>query len=262
MSNELRVDNLNFETILKDINLNLPSGTISALMGKSGSGKTLFLKSFFGLIQYSGEISYDGTIIVDENRSNTLKDFGLYLDIDHLDNKTVFLNLIEPLNNLGFSDSKAKKKVYEISKKFEIDFLLYKEVSSLSYSQKKLVAYIQSIIHEPKVILIDNLFDSMDSCIKNKIVKYLKELKKKNCIIIFITSNSEDLMFADNLILIKNGRIIENGSVKNLIQNETLFLKNDIKLPFLIDLSYKLKAYDLIDDLIFDYDKMVDEIWK
>ena len=124
------------------------------------------------------------------------------------------------------------------------------------------MAYIQSIIHEPKVILIDNLFDSMDSCIKNKIVKYLKELKKKNCIIIFITSNSEDLMFADNLILIKNGRIIENGSVKNLIQNETLFLKNDIKLPFLIDLSYKLKAYDLIDDLIFDYDKMVDEIWK
>ena len=59
-----------------------------------------------------------------------------------------------------------------------------------------------------------------------------------------------------------SGKITENDRVENLIKNEKLFIKNEFKLPFLIELSYKLKAYDLIDELILDYEEMVEKIWQ
>ena len=263
MSGGLKVENLNFKNILKNINFTLENGTITALIGKSSSGKTTLLKSLFGLVDYEGFVNVNGTLITKDNIEVESKNLGIYLGIDNLENKNAFLNIIEPLENLNYSTTKAKKKVYEISRKLGIDSLLYKDFNLLSHSEKKVISFAQSIIHEPKVILIDNLFDSLDFYYKNKIVTYLNQIKKsKKSIIIFSTNNSEDLLFADNLILIRNGKIIDSGSVKDLIQDEKLFLKNDIKLPFLIDLSYKLKAYDLIDEVIYNYDEMVYKIWK
>lgn len=260
MGSGLVIENLNYKDKLKNIDLNLKKGQMNVLMGKSGSGKTLLLKSIFGLINTEGNIIYDNIFLTKENKNESIKNFGIYLGIDRLENKKVFDNLIDPLINLNYDINIAKKKVYEISKKFNIENILYKEIELLSYSQKKIVSFVQSIIHEPKIILLDNIFDSLDIYNKNMIVKYLKSIKKS--IIIFVTNNSEDLMFADNLIIIKNGKIIVNENIKKLIEEEKIFTKNDIKLPFLIDLSYKLKSYEVIDKLINDYDEMVDEIWQ
>lgn len=263
MGSELIVKNLYFKDILKDINFSLKESSINVLMGKNSSGKTLLLKSIFGLVEYNGLVSFNGTVQTNDNVEDFRRNVGIYLGLNTLENKTVFLNMIEPLNNLNYDINEAKKKVYEISKKLGIENLLYKEVNTLSHSQKKIVSFAQIIIHKPKVILIDGLFDSLDIYYKNKIVAHLKKLKKSNkSIILFTTNNSEDLCLADNLLIIKNGKIVVNDNIDNLIQDENLFSKNDIKLPFLVDLSYKLKAYDLIDRLIYDADEMVDEIWQ
>lgn len=263
MSGELRVENLSFKDILKGINFDLKEGTITALLGKNGSGKTFLFKSLIGLVDYKGTVNINGTVITKDNIDSMRKSFGVYLGLNNLENKNVFLNIIEPLQNLNYLEDKAKKKVYELSKKLGIENLLYKEIDTLSNSQKKVVSFAQSVIHEPKVILIDGLFNSLDIYYKDKIITYLKQItKSKKNIIIFTTNNSEDLNLVDNLIIIKNGKIIANGEVKQLLVDENLFVKNDIKIPFLIDLSHKLKAYDLIDRLIYNCDEMVDEIWQ
>lgn len=263
MSNEIRVENLTFQKNLINLTFILKEGTINALMGRSGSGKTSLLKSIFGLVKYEGTILYNNLIITDDNISEIRKNFGIYLGISNLENKNVFLNLIEPLKNLNYPNDKAKKKVYEISRKLGIENLLYKELNVLSHSEKKVVSFAQSIIHDPKVILIDCLFDSLDVYYKNKVVGYLKQLKKsKKAIVIFTTNDSEDLLFADELIIIKTGKIVSNGTIDDLIKDEKKFIKSDIKLPFLIDLSYKLKSYELIDKLIYNTEEMVDELWK
>lgn len=263
MNNELKVENLYFKTILNDINFNLNPGTIAALMGKSGSGKTVLLKILYGLLNYSGTITIDNNLVADKNKEDIRKNIGLYLNLNILEEKYVYLNLIEPLKNLDYSQSKIKKNIEEITKRLGIENLLYKETNSLSYSQKKIVAFAQSIIYEPKLILIDNLFDSLDTYYKNKIIAYFKYLiKSKKAIIIFTTNNKEDLLFSDNLLVLKSGKLSISGTVKELIKDENIFIKNNIKLPFIIDLSYKLKAYELIDKLIFDTDEMVEELWK
>ena len=236
---------------LKDINLELEEGKIYSLMGPNGSGKTTLLKCIFGLLNYTGNVSLDS------------KDMGINLGITNLRGDTAFNNIIEPLENLNIDSSKAHKKVYEISKKLGIEDLLYKDINSLSHSQKIIVSCARSIIHEPKLILLDGIFDSLNKDYKTKIISYLNHLKKsKKCTIIFTTNNSEDLSICDNLIILNNGKIVADESVKELLNDEKLLTKNNIKLPFLIDLSHKLISYNLIDNVVDDYDEMVDLIWK
>ena len=245
------VENLMYKDILKDISFSLKEGTINALVGMNGSGKTLLFKSLFGLVAVEGLINVNGMIVTKESIQDIRKNFGIYLDFNTLENKTVFLNIIEPLINLDYDECIAKKKVYEISKKLGIENLLYKEIETLSHSQKKMVSFAQCVIHDPNIILIDGLLDGLDTYYKNKVVDYLKKYKKnRKAIIIFTTNNSEDLLLAENLLILKNGKILVNGLVKKLIQDENIFLKNRIKLPFIADLSYKLKAYNLINRFI------------
>ncbi len=263
MKSGLKVENLYFKDILTDANIELKPGTINALVGKSGSGKTTLLKSIVGFIDYSGTISLDGVVFNKKNIEEQIKNIGIYLNTKILENKSVILNLMSPLLNLNYQEENAKKNVYELTKKLGIDDLLYREVNTLSHSQKKVVAFVQSIAHSPKLILLDNLFCSLDEYYKEKITSYLKSLKKsKKSIILFTTNNGEDLMFADNLSIIKNGKIIEQGESIELLKNETLFLKNDIEMPFIVDLSNKMKTYELIDRPIYDMNEMVDEIWQ
>ena len=261
MNNGLTVETLNFKK-LKNINFSLNEGTIITLLGKTGSGKTTLLKCLYGLFDYEGIINFKGDILTKSNIDEIRKKFSLYLGISSLTDSTVFLNIMEPLKNLDYPQDKSKKKVYEITKKLGIENLLYKEIKTLSYAQKKIVCFAQSIVNNPKVILVDGLFESLDKFYKKKVIDYLLYMKKnKKSIIIFTTNNSEDLLFADNLIIIKNGKILINDELKKLIEDERIFSKNDIKLPFIVDLSHKLKSYELIDNLIYNLDEMVDEIW-
>ena len=261
--NNLLLADVNYKNILKNVNLALENNRIIALMGPTGSGKTTLLKCIFGLLNYTGSISINGNLMTEDNISVIRKDIGINLGLTNLIDNNVFSNIIEPLENLNIDTDKARKRVYEISKRLGIESLLYKDIKMLSYSQKKIISFARSIIHEPKIILLDRIFDSLNKNYTIKIITYLNYLKKnKKCIIIFTTNNSEYLNICDNLIIINNGKIIVNKKISDLLNDENIFNKNNIKLPFLTDLSYKLISYDLIDHLIFDYDEMVDEIWK
>ena len=263
MKNGLNVENLYFKDILTDINIELKPGTINVLVGKNCSGKTTLLKSIVGVVDYSGTINLCGIVFDKKNIEDQIKNIGIYLNTKILENKIVISNLMDPLLNLNYQEENAKKNIYEITRKLGIDDLLYREVNTLSHSQKKVVSFAQSIVHSPKLILMDNLFDSLDEYYKEKIISHLKNLKKnKKSIILFTTNNGEDLLLADNLLIIKDGKIIDQGEPKELLKNENLFVKKGIDFPFMSDLSNKIMSYELIDRPIYDMNEMVDKIWQ
>ena len=257
MNDGLIVDNLNYG-ILNNISFSLKESTFTALIGKGGSGKTSLLRCISGLCEHSGNIIISGNVITKSSKMN--ENIGIFTELFTLVDGTGFENIMEPLSYLGLSLDKIKKKVYDISKKLGIESLIYKNINVLSYSEKKMIAIAKSIVHEPSVIMLDNVFDSLDLYYKNKLISYLKSIKKG--IIIFTTNNSEDLMLADNIIILKDGKIIENSARDDLFIKENVFIKNGFKLPFIIDLSHKLQSYELVDHLIYSNEDMVNELWK
>ena len=259
MKNELVVKELKYK-ILKNISFSLYGGNIYSLLGKNSSGKTLLIMCIAGLVETNNCISLNNKVITYKDLN---KDIGVYVNNANLTDNLVLYNLIEPLINIGTSQAKSKKIVYDISKKLGIDSLIYKDINSLSYGEKKFISILKSIIHQPKLILLDNPFEGLDKYYKERLINYLQHLKSsQNSIIIFTTNNGEDLLICNSLIIINSGKLISIGEKEKIFEDEKILSKNGISIPFIIDLSYKLKSYELIDKLVYDNKEMMDVLWK
>lgn len=260
MSCILRIENLKYKDILNDISLDLEENTFNILMGENGSGKTTLVKSIVGLIKSVGTIIISNNIVCDENINEIRKNIGVLMETDILLPGTVLYNITYPLLNLNMKLEEAKKRAYEISREMGINGLLSKNVEELSLVDKKIVSFVVSVVHYPKLIIIDDSLDELDEKSREKILKFLKKLKKST--VLFVTNREKDILLSDNLIIMKNGKISASGKTSELLENEKNFLKNNLEPPFLVDLSEKLKSYDVIDDLILNVDDMVNAIWK
>ena len=257
MKDSLVVSNLNYG-ILHDVSFSLGKNTLNALIGKSASGKTTLLNCMAGLHNFTGNIILDGNVITKSAKNKI--DISFFTPLFTELKGTAIENIIEPLNNLDLDNKTINKRVDDISEKLGIQDLLYQDVETLSYSEKKMIRAAQTLIIKSDLILLDNIFDSLDYNYKNKLIKYLKSID--NSIIIFTTNDSEDLMIADNIIILNGGKVIENDTKEHLFLEEHLFTKNELKLPFIIDLSHKLKIYELIDHLEYSSNNRVNELWK
>ena len=260
MKNRLIVENLNYE-ILNNISFSLEPNTITALIGKNGSGKTLLLKCIAGILKCEGNITFNGNII---KKSLSLdKNIGIYLGSINLSEGTVLSNIIEPLNNLEKDSYYSKKIAHEITKKLGIQNLINRNINTLSYSEKNVVAFAKSVVHEPNILLVDEILNSLDNYYKDKIIEYLKQFKdSKERIVVFVTNDTENIMISDNIIIINDGKLVAIDKSIEIFKQENVFIRNGLKLPFIIDLSHKLIHYDLIDHLVYNNKDMVNELWK
>ena len=257
MKTKFVIDGLNYNE-LDDINCTISKPSIISLIGKNNSELALFFKCIADIYDYNG------TILLNDNNIKKSKKVSLCAGTVNLSEKSVLDNLIEPLLNIGNSDSEAKKKAYDITKELDISNLLYKDINDLSYSQKKIVSFAKSIITEPSILLLSYIFSSIDEYYKNKIFKCLIELRDKNdSIIIFTTNNADELLISDSIIVLIDGKIVLFDETKKIFnENETLFNSNKLLIPFIVDLSYKLKSYNLINKVMYNSEKMVNELWK
>lgn len=256
MEEILKLENIKYKSILKDISFSVKKGSINVLIGSNGSGKTLLLKSIFGLIDYQGYITFNKKRVNKKNIGDisiVLSDYKFLYD-------SVFDNLLYPLINLGITKHQAKSMIYNITKKLNVDYLLHKKINDLSLNSKSIVKLVMGIETKPKLLLVDNLFSYIDLKTKKNIFSYIKN--QKDLTVIFSTHDMEELFLANDVILLNNGKIIYKGNLKYILEDEKYFLNNNLKLPFNINLSYKLKSYGLIKNIEYESKEVVDEIWK
>lgn len=255
MENVLKVENLKYKSILNNITFSLSPKTFNILIGSNGSGKTTLVNAIRGLLDYEGKIE-----VCDENILNNYKEIGFFIDDEIILEDIAFNELTSLLVNLGYDEDKAKKKVYEVSKKIGVSHILFKKKENLINFEKTLISFIFSIIHAPKLVIIDNDLEDLNKKYKNKIFEYLK--KQKNLTILFITNNSEYFYMAQKFLILNGGTITDTLTFEQLLKEEKKLLKNGSNLPFAIDLSNKLISYELLSSQETDLEKMVNEIWK
>jgi ABC-type sulfate/molybdate transport systems ATPase subunit len=223
----LKVQNISFSyqqnpTII-NISFELKKGENLVVIGESGCGKSTLLKLIYGLYDLDeGQILWNDTEVLGP-KYNLIPgmDFMKYLaqDFDLMPFITVSENVGKYLSNIY--PEKKKERIAELLEIVEMMDFANVKAKNLSGGQMQRVALARVLALEPEVLLLDEPFSHIDNFRKNSLRRKLfGYLKDKQITTIFATHDSSDMLsFADEVLIIKDGKIIEKGNPKTIYDN-------------------------------------------
>ncbi len=203
---------------LKDVSLEVPMGELIALLGPSGSGKTTLLRIIAGLeVPDSGAVLFDREDATDISARDRRVGFVFqhYALFRHM---TVFENVAFGLRvrprRLRPSQAAIREKVSELLKLVQLDWLADRYPSQLSGGQRQRVALARTLAVEPKMLLLDEPFGSLDAKVRKELRRWLRRLHDDLHITsVFVTHDQEEaLEVADRVVVMNEGRVEQIGT--------------------------------------------------
>ncbi len=146
---------------------------------------------------------------------------------------------------------------YSLLTLFECEELKVKK--ELTFIDKLKLNILSVINSSKKVYVFLNTLTYLDDPFKETLFKYLKD---NNKIIINYTTNIEETLYFDYIIVIHDNKIIMEGPKKALLKEEKILKKLGFNLPFIVELSIGLKYYGLIDKIYYDNESLVNKLWN
>ena len=205
--------------VIRDMNLVWEEGSANALLGPSGCGKTTILNIISGLLQPTvGQILYDGRDVTEQTpeKRHIAQVFQFPVVYDTI---SVYRNLAFPLKNAGIPRNEIKRKVEEVAEILDLTEVLNISAGKISQANKQKVSLGRGIIREDTVaILFDEPLTVIDPKEKYILRRKIREVQKRlNITTIYVTHDQhEALTFANQVTVIKDGRIIQTGSPQDL----------------------------------------------
>ncbi|HSA58277.1 MAG TPA: ABC transporter ATP-binding protein [bacterium] len=210
----------NGNAVLKGLNLHLPKGRISVILGPSGEGKSVLLKHMIGLIRPDrGRVVVDGTDLAtlgDREINEFRKKFGmLFQNAALFDSFDVEDNVAFPLReHTDLSDEEIARRVKEKLTLVGLEAALDKMPSELSGGMRKRVGLARAIALEPSIILYDEPTTGLDPLMTDTINRLIVDTHNKTGVTSVIISHDIEATFqvADHVAMLHEGVIIENGA--------------------------------------------------
>jgi ABC-2 type transport system ATP-binding protein len=170
--------------ILKNISFSVEQGQIFGYLGPNGAGKTTTIRTILGLYeQFAGKIKFNG----DSSIENKKKDLGFMLEDDGLyGNLTLLENLRFYAKIYQLDFQKVKRTIDDLLLKFDLSARINKKVSTFSHGMKQKTAFIRSIIHEPKLLILDEPFNGLDPDMQGVLRDHLLYLLKEKGTTVFL----------------------------------------------------------------------------
>lgn len=190
--------------ILDNVNLTFESGHVYGLVGRNGSGKTMFLRAICGLIfPDSGKVIIDGKqlhkdISFPESCGIIIENTDLLPNFSAFDN----LKMLSEIKNTA-NDNMIKSAIKSVG----LDPDSKKKVKTFSLGMKQRLSIAQALFEDPDILLLDEPTNALDEDGVNDVRRILLEQKKKNKLIIIASHNKEDIsLLSDTVISVSNGR--------------------------------------------------------
>jgi len=201
-----------------DISFDIQKGSIFGLLGPNGAGKTTLLRMITGIFYPDG-----GTIKLDGKHFDPLLDIreigympeerGLYKKMK-IGEQALYLAQLR-----GLSKADAMEKIKYWFEKFEMQSWWNKKVEDLSKGMSQKLQFVITVLHEPKLIILDEPFSGLDPLNANLIKDEIYNLAKKGATIIFSTHRMEQVEeICDHIVLVNLGKKVLDGSVAEIKQ--------------------------------------------
>ncbi len=235
MSPIIEISNLDFKyaankpAVLSSINLEIAENTITAIAGLSGCGKTTLAFIMAGIIPKSLSGIIEGTVFIEgqniEEMSLAVLSEKVGIVFQETDNQ-LFLPTVEAEiafapENFCLPYDEIDSVVAGILKDLKIDHLRYKNPALLSGGEKHLIAMASVLSMNPRIIILDEIMSGLDETNKTLIIETIRYLRDSGKTVIFIDHDIDNLMIADEILLMKDSKI--DANIKGDKNEELLF---------------------------------------
>lgn len=207
---ELSVD-LQKNSILKHINLEINTGEFISLLGASGCGKTTLLKSIAGLLDVKeGDIQINGKSIIKqppEKRGTVI----VFQDLRLFPHMTVEQNIGFTMDIKKASKEIKKKRVAELLHAVQLEGFEKRKIREMSGGQKQRVALARALAADPKILLLDEPFSSLDENLRCEMAELVRKLHREmGLTVVMVTHDKEEAMkVSDYIALMKDGEVLQ-----------------------------------------------------
>ena len=233
LKGKIHFKNVNFSydkniNVLKSFNLNIKPGTVNAIVGPTGSGKSTVIKLLNRFYEIdSGEIMIDEIKIQDYSISSLRKNIGFISQDVHLFSETILNNIVLYDKKITLENVKKAANDIQINDFIEslpggYNYNVLERGVGLSTGQRQLISFLRVYIKNPQILVLDEATSSIDTESEILIQNAIKNITKNRTSII-IAHRLSTIYNADNIIVMKMGKIVEEGK-----HNELLKIKNGI----------------------------------
>lgn len=265
MKELLEVSNLCYQNLFENISFQVEQGKFITVSGANNCGKTTLIRILSGQIPTEKTIKLLG-MYIEEYPQNLWKEItGTIIPQDS--STFLFKTVEEELNytiQLFKKTEEERKEAYkEIIKKYKLTKFQKKNPNEVPGFIKIKVLLAEKLLGSPQILFLDDICGELDMKEKKEFINLLRTLQLETGIsIIMTTSDLNVALESDYLLIIDEKQLLLEGEPLPIIEKDNVLNKIGLELPFLVDLSVKLRDYNLVEKTELDIDRLVDSIWK
>lgn len=254
MKNSIILDSFCYDYLFENLNLIIPKNSFITISGPNNCGKTTLLRVLNRELITSNKILIEDRNINEYRIEEYSKLVQTVIPLEIVFKEETVLEELSLINPL-------KKDINRVLGELKIKDHINKKINELTSKEIVLIQLAISLLRKPSILLIDDLNSYLDRKTIKEVLKTLNKYKDK-ITIIYTTINLEDTIDTDHLYIISDRKIALEGEPLEVLQRDNIINKIGLKLPFMVDLSVKLKDYELINSIELEPIRMVNKLWK
>ena len=251
--------------VLENISVEIPQGQFVCVLGANGSGKSTFSKLINALLlPDKGKVVVDG--LITSNAENTFSIRSRAGSVFQNPDDQIVASLVENdvafgPENLGIPNPELRQRVESALAQVGLTGFEKRETTALSGGQKQRVAIAGVLAMEPQILIFDEASAMLDPRGRRGLMRVCKELHEQGMTVIMITHYMEEAAEADRVLVLREGRIVLDGTPEEVLTQDDVLRELNLDIPFATQLSRLLQDKGIDIPTFVDRESLKEALW-